>query len=90
MFIQLTVPFACTEGMGIATAVTQCMQAPSLVSSAVLQTTTDAGAKLHNVDATSNMLNDKIYIFDGKADSTVSPGNVFFKLKQKTLLDPRR
>ena len=69
-----TVPFACTSGFGAATAMTSCMKYPSTISVTVLEGITDSGAAVGNIDSTSNMRNDKVYIFDGKDDSVVNPG----------------
>ena len=68
------VPFACTGGGGAITAVTSCMQHPSTISTTYLETLTDAGAVAGNIDRTSHMLNDRIYIFDGISDTVVDPG----------------
>ena len=64
-------PFACSGGVVAEVAI--CMQTPSLVSVTALTATTEAGDAVGNIDDTSNMADDKIYIFDGKLDSVVRP-----------------
>ena len=69
------VPFACAEVGGAVTAETICMHDPSLVLPAVLELTTDEAAEALEIDPTSYMRNDKVYIFNGKADTMVDPGS---------------
>ncbi|KAH3739752.1 uncharacterized protein LOC127851632 [Dreissena polymorpha] len=64
------VPFACAGSVG---SFVSCMSAPGLVSVAALEATTTAGAAVGNIDATSNIANDKVYIYNGKLDTTVNP-----------------
>lgn len=66
-------PFACSEA-NIGWALTACMTTPSLLSAAVLESTTTAGAAVGNIDATSNMAHDKVFILNGKSDTTIDPG----------------
>lgn len=66
-------PFACAEVGGAVTAETICMHDPSLVLPAVLELTTDEAAEALEIDPTSYMRNDKVYIFNGKADTMVDP-----------------
>jgi hypothetical protein len=50
------------------------MTLPQAVSASALELTTESGATVGNIDATSNMADDKVYIYDGKSDSVVNPG----------------
>ena len=50
------------------------MHDPSLVLPSVLELATDEAAEALEIDPTFNMRNDKIYIFNGKADTIVNPG----------------
>ncbi|KAK3577426.1 hypothetical protein CHS0354_032275 [Potamilus streckersoni] len=68
----LSAPFACSGG--IAATALLCMQTPSIVSPTALEAIVTSGANVGNVDATSNLLHDKVYIFDGQFDSVVNPG----------------
>ena len=70
----LLVPYACTGGGGAVTGLTSCMNVPSTISTTYLETLTAGAALLGNIDRTSNMRNDKIWIFDGTADTKVNPG----------------
>ena len=70
----LLVPYACTGGGGAVTGLTSCMNVPSTISTTYLETLTAGAALLGNIDSTSNMRNDKIWIFDGTADTKVNPG----------------
>ncbi|XP_069120621.1 poly(3-hydroxybutyrate) depolymerase-like isoform X2 [Argopecten irradians] len=67
------VPFACSGG-SIAGAST-CMLTPSLTSVSSLELLVTSGSFLGNVDTTSNLRDDKVYIFSGTSDSVVKPGN---------------
>ena len=71
---NLLVPYACTGGGGAVTGLTSCMNVPSTISTTYLETLTAGAALLGNIDRTSNMRNDKIWIFDGTADTKVNPG----------------
>ena len=70
----LLVPYACTGGGGAVTGLTSCMNVPSTISTTYLETLTAGAALLGNIDRTVNMRNDKIWIFDGTADTKVNPG----------------
>lgn len=72
-------PFACSGG-NVALAVGVCMSMPSAISALALEATTVAGARVGNIDDTANMAHDKVYILNGKADSTVNPGNKGFNV----------
>ena len=50
------------------------MTMPQAVSASGLELTTESGATLGNIDAVSNMADDKVYIYDGISDSVVNPG----------------
>ncbi|XP_052811890.1 uncharacterized protein LOC128239328 [Mya arenaria] len=65
------VPFACAGSVGSSLS---CMSAPNLVSPAQLEATTSAGALVGNIDATSHMSHDRVYIYNGKLDSVINPG----------------
>jgi len=54
-------------------AVTSCMLTPSFISTTTLETITSSGASIGNIDAVSNLANDRVFIFDGMADSVVNP-----------------
>lgn len=66
------VPYMCGYG-GIAYA-TECMETPALVNvqRLIIEANTEAAAG--NIDATSNILDSKVYIFHGTEDTTVRPG----------------
>ncbi|KAL4233458.1 hypothetical protein ACF0H5_008139 [Mactra antiquata] len=66
-------PFACSAG-NAALAVTVCMGTPSAILPSALELTASTWATLGNIDPTSNMANDRVYIFNGRADSVVNPG----------------
>lgn len=68
------VPYACTGGGSIATAMTSCMTLPSLVSVTYLETLTADADLLGTIDHTAHLSNDKIWIFDGINDTKVNPG----------------
>ena len=70
----ILVPFACTQGGGIPAAL-ECMTQPEVVDPDALEEITDLGADAGNIDATANMKNDKVYIFNGELDTVVNPGN---------------
>ena len=71
-----SVPYACAEDGGAVTAVTICQHDPSLVLPSELELATDEAAEALQIDPVSNMKNDKVYIFNGKADTIVDPGDV--------------
>ncbi|XP_053398394.1 uncharacterized protein LOC123553387 isoform X2 [Mercenaria mercenaria] len=66
-------PFGCSSG-NMMTAVTTCMTMPSGVSAASLESRTETEADHGEIDAVTNMANDKVYILNGRADTTVNPG----------------
>lgn len=66
-------PYGCSGG-NMMTALTNCMTMPSSVSAASLESRTQSEASRGEIDATSNMANDKVFILNGRADSTVNPG----------------
>ncbi|OWF49907.1 uncharacterized protein LOC110451096 [Mizuhopecten yessoensis] len=67
------VPFACSRGT-IAGA-SACMLTPSVESVTSLEFLVTSGSFLGNVDSTSNLRHDKVYIFSGTSDTVVKPGN---------------
>ncbi|XP_060081973.1 poly(3-hydroxybutyrate) depolymerase-like [Ylistrum balloti] len=67
------VPFACSGGT-IAGA-SACMLTPSMESVTSLELLVSSGSFLGNVDSTSNLRLDKVYIFSGTSDSVVKHGN---------------
>lgn len=70
------VPFACDE-FGAAT----CMLTPALVSTTSLQATTESGALLGNIDSTSHMAHDRVWIYNGMSDTVVNPGNASYNTR---------
>ena len=56
-----------------------CMKTPGNIDVAGIVAATKQGASGGQIDATSNMQNDKVYIFDGRADTTVNPGKGLYK-----------
>lgn len=72
MFLPL-VPFACSGG-SLAGALA-CMNAPGAESVSALELLTSSGAFLGTVDSPYHMRHDKVYIFNGKSDTVVRPGN---------------
>ena len=56
------------------------MKSPGSIDLTSIQSKTAQGAQNGQIDATSNMHNDKVYIFDGTLDTTVNPGifHIFF------------
>ena len=76
MFLYLfKVPYACTGGFSVATALTSCMKMPSLVSTTYLETLTNSADVLGTIDNTAHLSNDRIWIFDGINDTKVNPGS---------------
>ena len=61
------------------TALTTCMKTPQGINIANIVSATKQGASSGQIDDTSNMQNDKVYIFDGRADTVVNPGTNSFK-----------
>lgn len=74
--ITFSVPFACSGG-NFAGA-TACMLNPSVESVFTFESLTTAGAWVGNVDATSHMQHDRVYIFAGKDDTIIVPGITIF------------
>ena len=64
------VPNGCAKG-SLSSAL-NCMSSPILTNVATLVTRTNNYASSGKIDATSNMANDKVYIFHGTSDSVVS------------------
>lgn len=56
-------------------ALTTCMQSASEDLSSI-ESKVSQGAQSGQIDPTSNMGNDKVYVFAGTADSTVNPGKI--------------
>ena len=65
----------CAEG--IAATGIACMTTPSLTSVTALELVTTSAAFVFNIDSTSHMRNDKIWIFAGTEDSVVKPSKSF-------------
>ena len=55
------------------TALTTCMQQAGEDLNSIFSKT-DQGATSGQIDPTSNLANDKVYVFAGTADTTVAPG----------------
>ena len=68
----VTVPNGCAKG-SLSSAL-NCMSSPILTNVGTLVTRTNNYASSGKIDATSNMANDKVYIFHGTSDSVVSHG----------------
>ena len=68
-----SVPFYCTNGGGVMTALTTCMQQAGEDLNSIFSKT-DQGSTGGQIDPTSNLQNDKVYVFAGTADRTVAPG----------------
>lgn len=66
-------PYGCSGG-NVMTALTTCMTMPHSVSASSLESKAESEASRGEIDAVSNMANDKVYILNGKADTTVNPG----------------
>ncbi|KAK7092675.1 poly(3-hydroxybutyrate) depolymerase-like isoform X2 [Littorina saxatilis] len=66
-------PYMCAEGSAI-TATSMCTKTPNYVSVSALQAITSSAAFVFNIDSTSHMKNDKVWIFSGTQDSVVNPG----------------
>jgi len=64
----------CSEGM-IATSLL-CMMTPSVISPTALEVITTSAAFIANIDSTSNMRTDNVWIFGGVHDSVVNPSIV--------------
>ena len=65
------VPYGCAKG-SLAGA-TNCMYSPFLTNVNALVSRADGYAATGTIDQTSNMANDKLYVFAGTADTTVNP-----------------
>nr|KAG5707068.1 hypothetical protein BaRGS_011779 [Batillaria attramentaria] len=66
------VPFMCSEGNAL-TATGVCMTTPNLIAVTPLEGITASAAFVGNIDSTSHMRNDKVWIFAGSHDSVVKP-----------------
>lgn len=71
--LLLTVPFMCSGG-NLVTATGVCMELPSTILVSALEAVTASGALVGNIDSTSNMRNDRVWIYAGTHDSVVKPG----------------
>lgn len=65
-------PYMCSEG-NVATSFA-CMMTPAIISVSALEIVTSSAAFVFNIDSTSNMHNDNVWIFAGTHDSVVNPG----------------
>ncbi|XP_025083450.1 uncharacterized protein LOC112557673 [Pomacea canaliculata] len=66
------VPFMCSGG-NLVTATGVCMELPSTILVSALEAVTASGALVGNIDSTSNMRNDRVWIYAGTHDSVVKP-----------------
>jgi len=67
------IPYGCAKGSLLGA--TNCMSSPILTNVNTLISRADGYASKGTIDPTSNMANDKVYIFAGKSDTVVSPTN---------------
>ena len=63
----------CAEGNAL-TATGACMAFPGLVSVGSLELVTASAALVFNVDPTSHMRGDNVWVFAGSHDTVVNPG----------------
>ena len=68
-------PYYCAEDSET-TALTACMSVPAEIRVKQLEQDTDNYAKQGLVDPTSNIANQRVYLFSGKKDITVNTGSV--------------
>jgi len=66
-------PYWCAKG-DVQTALNACMRKPDQVDVNELVTKTRSYESARDIDATSNMANDRVYILHGRQDTVVSPG----------------
>ncbi|VDI07269.1 Hypothetical predicted protein [Mytilus galloprovincialis] len=67
------VPYGCAHGSSIAALA--CMKIPMFESVSSMEHLTVSEASKGNIDAVSNMKNDRVYVFAGRADSQINPQN---------------
>jgi hypothetical protein len=68
-------------GFGGLMAATTCMLTPSLVNNAFLISEANSLSATGQIDSTSNIMNDRVYIYHGSKDSTVFPGILLNEVK---------
>lgn len=73
-----SVPYGCAKGSLLGA--TNCMSSPILTNVNTLISRADGYASKGTIDPTSNMANDKVYIFAGKSDTVVSPSTLFISI----------
>jgi len=66
-------PYWCAKGV-LSTALTACMNSPGQVNVNDLITKTRSYETARDIDPTSNMANDRVYVLHGSRDTTVNPG----------------
>lgn len=71
-FLIFLVPYNCAAS-GL-TAATMCMSFPNSVNVNNLISSANTHASRNNIDPTSNLRGDRVFIFHGSADATVLPG----------------
>ncbi|CAG2225172.1 unnamed protein product [Mytilus edulis] len=65
------VPYGCAHGSSIAALA--CMKIPMFESVSSMEHLTVSEASKGNIDAVSNMKNDRVYVFAGRADTQINP-----------------
>jgi len=67
------VPYYCAKN-NMTIGITDCMQKFENIDVETITEQTKTYASSGMIDETSNMMNDRVYIFDGKNDTIVAPG----------------
>jgi len=71
---DVAVPYYCARN-NFTVAITDCMANPANINVTTLTDQTKKYASSGMIDDTSNMYNDRVYIFHGALDNRVHPGN---------------
>ena len=61
-------PYMCAQDLNT------CIYDPALISVAELVSLTNVAAQNNEIDSTSNLKNDRVYLFSGTIDTIVNPG----------------
>ena len=83
VIIIYAVPYGCAKGSLLGA--TNCMSSPILTNVNTLISRADGYASKGTIDPTSNMADDKVYIFAGQSDTVVSPSTINSKAYSLTV-----
>jgi len=84
-FCDVTVPYYCASDKGVSLGLGRCLQEPDEINVTMLIDQTMKYATSGMIDQTSNMLNDRVYIFHSEIDHRVLQGQYTAFLYRATL-----